>query len=92
MAETPGIPSDWKQPVQVEQEKAWNRLEQPERERLADLRGERSAERNPVWESWLEPDPDDPEEFVIWILKPVDPRDPRPTPPSPGTYSPGQDH
>jgi hypothetical protein len=69
--------ADWKQPLVVEQEKAWARLDPSERERLDQLQRERDKDGNPVWLHSLEPDPDDPE-FVLWILKPVDPVDPRP--------------
>jgi hypothetical protein len=69
--------ANWKQPLVVEQEKAWARLDPSERDRLAQLRSERDEDGNPVWSHWLEPDPDD-SEFVLWMLKPVDPLDPRP--------------
>jgi hypothetical protein len=68
---------DWKQPVQVEQDKAWARLEPPERERILELRNERDETGEPTWMPSLDLDPEDPE-FVVWTLRPVDPLDSRP--------------
>jgi hypothetical protein len=69
--------ADYRDPTYDLQKKAWNRLDESERERLQALRSERDAHGNSTWMPWLDPDPEDPE-FVVWMLKPVDPLDSRP--------------